>query len=153
MWSKIIMVKPVTPLVGCDVFVLNQDKKLLLIQRADNGLWALPGGCHDLGETPKKCAERECLEETGLKVSCTDLIGVYSSNCYEYVHYPWKENEFTHLFFLATLEGGVETTCNETTNIGWFAKDEIPNLSDGHEIRINDGWKFLTSDHPKPYFE
>jgi 8-oxo-dGTP pyrophosphatase MutT (NUDIX family) len=44
-------------MVGSDVFIVNEDRKVLLIQRADNKLWALPGGCHDLGETPKKCAE------------------------------------------------------------------------------------------------
>ncbi|EQC46701.1 NUDIX domain-containing protein [Bacteriovorax sp. DB6_IX] len=147
------MPAPITPLVGCDVFVLNNENKLLLIQRSDNGLWALPGGCHDLGETPKQCAERECFEESGFKVKCTDLIGVYSSNCYEYIHYPWKDNEFTHLLFLATLEAGIETTSNETINVGWFAKNEIPELSDGHAIRIKHGWEFITSEEKFPYFE
>lgn len=147
------MKRPITPLVGCDVFVLNSDKELLLIQRADNGLWALPGGCHDLGETPKKCAERECFEETGLGVECTDLIGVYSSNSYEYVHYPWKENEFTHLLFLAIFQGGIEKTSNETKNVGWFNKSEIPELSDGHSIRISDGWKYVENGQHKANFE
>lgn len=147
------MPAPITPLVGCDVFILNSENKLLLIQRADNGLWALPGGCHDLGETPKQCAERECFEETGYKVTCTDLIGVYSSNCYEYVHYPWKENEFTHLFFLAKLDGGVKTTSSETTDVSWFDENELPHLSDGHGIRIKDGWNFISNKDFRPYFE
>lgn len=68
------MAKPVTPLVGCDVFVLNQKSEVLLIQRADNGRWALPGGCHDLGETAQLCAERECREESGYEVKVTDLL-------------------------------------------------------------------------------
>lgn len=145
--------KPVTPLVGCDVFVINDEKKLLLIKRSDNGLWALPGGCHDLGETPKICAERECFEETGYKVVCTELLGVYSSNCYEHIHYPWKENEFTHLLFLAKLSGGEKTTSIETTEVEWFGKSEIPELSDGHDIRIADGWKYIENTNMKAYFE
>lgn len=48
------MAKPITPLVACDVFVLNESGQVLLIQRSDNGFWALPGGCHDLGETPPR---------------------------------------------------------------------------------------------------
>src|SRR3990167_3295944 len=71
--------KPVTPLVACDTFVLNEKHDVLLIQRADNKYWALPGGCHDLGETPKLCAERECREETGLDVEVTGLLGVLRS--------------------------------------------------------------------------
>jgi len=145
--------KPITPLVGCDVFVLNNEGKLLLIQRADNGLWALPGGCHDLGETPKACAERECFEETGLKVRVTKLLGTFSSNCYEYVHYPWKENEFCHLFFLAELLGGKETISSETTKVAWFGKKEIPHLSDGHQERIDFGWSFIEGKIAEPHFE
>ena len=133
------MTKPIAPLVGCDVFVLNKQSKLLLIKRSDNGLWALPGGCHDLGITPKRCAERECLEETGIIVNCTDLIGVYSSNCYPYIHYPWKNNEFVHLLFMAEIKGGSESTSAETSAVKWFDQDRIPDLSDGHDARIRDG--------------
>jgi len=46
------MPRPVTPFVGCDVFVLNTQGKVLLI-RADNNLWAMPGGAQNLGETPQ----------------------------------------------------------------------------------------------------
>ena len=53
------MGKPKTPFVGCDVFVTNEKNEVLLIQRVDNKLCALPGGFHDLGETPAKCAIRE----------------------------------------------------------------------------------------------
>lgn len=147
------MGKPITPLVGCDVFVLNHENKLLLIQRADNGLWALPGGCQDLGETPKKCAERECFEESGLLVKCTDLIGIYSSNCYEYIHYPWKENEFVHLLFMAKIEGGKETISSETLKVAWFSENEIPKLSDGHNIRIKHGFEYINGKRTVPYFE
>jgi ADP-ribose pyrophosphatase YjhB (NUDIX family) len=147
------MPKPVTPFVGCDVFVVNEKKELLLIQRADNGFWAMPGGCQDLGETAQECAQRECLEETGLEVICTDLIGVYSSTSYEYVNYPWKDNEFTHLVFLAEIKGGKIETSSETLKVEWFELDKIPELSDGHDIRINHGIKFINSKEGFPYFE
>lgn len=62
------MPKPITPLVGADTFVVNERGEVCLIKRADNGLWALPGGCQDLGETPEHCAVREFREETGLEV-------------------------------------------------------------------------------------
>lgn len=147
------MTKPITPLVGCDVFVLNDKFEVLLIQRTDNGFWALPGGCHDLGETPQMCAERECWEESGYEVKVTDLIGVYSSNRYEYIHYPWKENEFCHLLFQAKLVGGESKTSHESIRVGWFAESSLPSFSDGHEIRVRFGFEFSRNPEVKPYFE
>ena len=46
------------------------------------------GGFQDLGETPAKCAIRECKEETGFDIKLNQLLGVWSSNCYEYINYP-----------------------------------------------------------------
>lgn len=112
------MWKPTHPLPGCDVFVTNERDELLLVKRSDNGLWALPGGCQELGESPTECAERECLEETGYIVEVTELLGVFSSTKYEYVHYPHKQVQFCHIFFAARLIGGEARTSEETSQIG-----------------------------------
>jgi ADP-ribose pyrophosphatase YjhB (NUDIX family) len=146
------MGKPITPLVGCDVFITNEKNEVLLIQRADNKLWALPGGCHDLGETPAQCAIRECKEETGFTIELKRLLGTWSSNCYEYVHYPWKENEFCHLLFEGTVVGGEARTSSESINVCWFNFKELPQLSDGHDIRIKAGFNSRKKGF-KPYFE
>jgi ADP-ribose pyrophosphatase YjhB (NUDIX family) len=130
------MSKPLTPLVGCDAFVLDDQERVLLVQRADNGLWAMPGGCHDLGETPAACAVRECREESGYDIELLRLLGTWSSNCYEYVNYLWKDNEFCHLIFEAKIIGGTPKISDETTKIDWFAQSYLPQLSDGHEVRI-----------------
>lgn len=146
------MGKPITPLVGCDIFVTNSDNEVLLIRRNDNGRWAMPGGCNDLGETPRACAIRECKEETGFDVKLLNLIGVWSSLNYEYVYYPWTENEFVHLVFRAEIIGGKATISSETDEIKWFKEDKLPPLSDGHEIRIKYGFKSLKH-KLEPYFE
>ncbi len=147
------MAKPITPLVGCDVFVLNEKNEVLLIQRADNGFWALPGGCHDLGETPRECAIRECREESGYVVQVTGLLGVYSSNRYDYVNYPWKENEFCHILFRAEVIGGKAATSTESTGVGWFSEENIPPLSDGHKPRVEFGFKSSREANFQPHFE
>lgn len=147
------MPKPVTPFVGCDVFVLNQQKKVLLVKRSDTNLWALPGGGHDLGETPAKCAIRECFEETGYDIEIIRLLGVFSSNCYEYVYNPWKDNEYCHILFEGRVIGGYKRTSDETLEVGWFSQDEIPPLFDGHESRIRFGFGASTSEKFSPYFE
>ena len=52
--------------------------EILLIQRADNGHWGLPGGHVEPGESVAQAAAREVLEETGCKIEVGRLIGVYS---------------------------------------------------------------------------
>lgn len=150
---RMIMPKPVTPFVGCDVFVTDEAQRVLLIRRADNGLWALPGGCQDLGETPMECAIRECREETGLIVRITALLGVYSSKRYPYVHYPWKDNKFTHLLFRAEIIGGTITPSSETTQVAFFAHDQLPALSDGHGPRVARGFRAVVEPMLPTHFE
>ena len=59
---------------GSSVVVRDENGRILLQQRADNGMWGLPGGCQELGEDLRSTAVRELFEETGLKVKEGDLI-------------------------------------------------------------------------------
>jgi len=147
------MPKPVTPMVGCDSFITNEKKEVLLIKRRDSGLWALPGGFHDLGETPAKCAVRECFEETGYEITIAHLLGVFSSNNYKYVNYQWKENEITHILFIGKITGGEPKVSDETLQIGWFSEKNLPTLFDGHEARIKVGFSFLNDSSRPAHFE
>ena len=66
-------------LVACTLPVL--DGKLLLIRRGiepGRGLWTIPGGYVDLGESTQEAAVRETLEEAGVEVTLQQLLGVYS---------------------------------------------------------------------------
>lgn len=67
----------VTPNVGSEAAVFDEDGRLLLVKRADDGTWCLPGGFVDPGESPEKTAVRETREETGLDAQTVDLVGVY----------------------------------------------------------------------------
>lgn len=145
--------KPVTPLVGCDVFVVNDKKEVLLIKRSDNLRWSLPGGCQDPGETPAHCAVRECKEETGFDIKITELLGTWSSTSYEFIYYPYKDNEFCHLVFKADIVGGKLTVSSESLDVAWFAEDNLPDISDGHEIRIKFGFDWMNNKIKVPYFE
>jgi ADP-ribose pyrophosphatase YjhB (NUDIX family) len=71
--------EPTTIAIAASAFVLDDAGRLLVIRRADNGLYALPGGRHELGETVTNTAVRETLEETGVTIDVNGLIGIYSN--------------------------------------------------------------------------
>jgi ADP-ribose pyrophosphatase YjhB (NUDIX family) len=59
--------------------VTDSEGRILLVHRVDNGLWTLPGGGMELGESIEDCAVREVKEETGLEVEITALVRIYTN--------------------------------------------------------------------------
>jgi 8-oxo-dGTP diphosphatase len=67
------------PVVGINAVARTEDGRVLLIKRSDTGMWALPGGTVEWGETLQETLPRELLEEAGVEeVEAGALIGVYS---------------------------------------------------------------------------
>ena len=56
-----------TPLSVGDAAVIDDEGRILLVRRADNQKWAMPGGALEVGETPAEGVVREALEETGVE--------------------------------------------------------------------------------------
>lgn len=59
--------------------VVDSAGRILLQRRADNGMWALPGGAMNLGESLPDCAVRETREETGYDIELTGIVGTYTN--------------------------------------------------------------------------
>jgi len=76
------MVRPRTPEVAADIVIELEDRAgrpIVIIRRGHPPLgYALPGGFVDVGETVENAAVREAREETGLDVTLSGLLGVYS---------------------------------------------------------------------------
>ena len=125
-----------TPLVGADAGIVDAGGRLLLIRRADNGLWAMPGGAVEVGETPAEGALREALEETGVRAQATALVGVFDSRRCG----TSGPHHLYHLVFLCEpldLAHAAPSHALEVTGMGWFTEDRLPaELAPGHAARI-----------------
>ena len=114
---------------------------------SSNGLtmiFGAPRVATRIWEKPRKNVEfGKFLEETGFEIKINRLLGVFSSLKFESVNYLCKGREYLHCFFMGEIIGGVGSPTDEAEEIGWFYRDQLPPLSDGHESRINYGFDFL----------
>jgi ADP-ribose pyrophosphatase YjhB (NUDIX family) len=125
---------------GVSAIILTPDG-LLLQRRADNGLWGLPGGGVEPGESVSEAVVREVREETGLEVLPGRLVGVYSSPAHhQIVTYPdGNVIHYVSTSFECALVGGTITCGTESLDVAWFDPDRLPiDLMPMHRIRIID---------------
>ena len=119
-----------TPKVDVRGAVFNEKGEVLLVRETlDNGRWTLPGGWCDILESPGPATEREVLEEAGLKVKATHLAAIVDRE--KWPHYPPFDYHIYKLFYVCEPEGAVDLdyTSNETSAVGWFPVDDLPELS------------------------
>lgn len=125
---------------ACAVIFDDKREKVLLTKRADNGLWCLPGGKMEPGESIQECCRREVLEETGLIVELKRLVAVYSNRDQLVVYKDGAKVQFVILSFEAQIAGGMLGLSNETTDAGFFSITEIESMQfhDRHKDRVHD---------------
>jgi ADP-ribose pyrophosphatase YjhB (NUDIX family) len=107
--------------------VVFRDDEILLIREKAVGLWALPGGWADVGDSPSEAAVRETLEEAGCEVRATKLLAVLDKSR----HHPPSLDYVYKLFIGCELLGGEPRTSHETDGVGFFAADRLPELETG----------------------
>jgi ADP-ribose pyrophosphatase len=140
-----------TPYTVVDTAIFDEEGRILLIQRADNGLWALPGGACEVGEVAATSAAREVWEETGCIVKIDQLIALFDSR-------HLNEALLHHLYiflFTGHLIGGAARITRETQDIRWFAPADIPwgALSGRHDERIRYALRWHTDPSLPIHFE
>ena len=106
--------------------VIFEENKILLVKETIDGKWALPGGWADAGLTASEVVVKEVKEESGLEVKAEKLLAVYDTKCHPHppeLYYVYK------LFFLCKKIRGNLKTGIETSDVGFFGIDELPELS------------------------
>ncbi|MFS0672135.1 NUDIX hydrolase [Ornithinibacillus sp. 179-J 7C1 HS] len=123
---KIVGHRPLI-LVGAVVIITNPNGNILLQQRKfPHGVWGIPGGLMELGESTEEVARREVMEETGLTIGKLHLIGVYSGKN----HFMIAENgdQFyvvTIAYYTDEYEGEIEVDQSESIRFEFFNPQEL----------------------------
>jgi ADP-ribose pyrophosphatase YjhB (NUDIX family) len=113
-----------------------RDGKILMVREVTDGRWAVPGGWCDVNQTAGQCIEREIREESGFTARAIKVAAVWDKHRQGA---PPSPISIYQIFFLCELTGGAAQPSIETSEIGFFAEDELPDLSPGrnqpHQIR------------------
>ncbi len=125
--------------------VVNESNEILMIQRGygrEKGQWSLPGGQRDKGESLKRTAVRETLEETGIRMSADELYYKSDRHAFEI----WRGRE---------LGGRLNTQKRECLDAKWFQIDMLPhdnNLAFGPDKRAIGKWAAENSGSRRVYY-
>ncbi|TVR27231.1 MAG: NUDIX domain-containing protein [Ilumatobacter sp.] len=117
----------VTPKVAIGAIVGNDQGQLLLVQRADSGIWLYPTGWADVGYSPAEVAVKEVSEETGIECEPQRLLAVIDGQRMGFSRFGMYM-----LLFHCTAVGG--ELCGhplECSDVGWFGSDDLPENTAG----------------------
>lgn len=128
---------PATAVVP-SVFVAVRDplSRLLLVRRCDSGAWELPGGRVDVGESAQAAALRETVEESGVWVRITGLVGLYTDpgHVVRAVDGTVRQ-QFVVVFRARPLDGSPSGDQCETCDAAWVAPRDVDRMPVDRPVR------------------
>ena len=117
----------VTPKVAIGAIVGNDEGEILLVRRADSGIWLYPTGWADVGYSPAEVAVKEVVEETGIECVPERLVAVIDGQRMGFSRFGM----YMLLFHCRALGGDLRPHPLETSDVGWFARDGLPQATAG----------------------
>lgn len=111
-----------TPKVAVGAVVGNDEGKILLIQRADSGVWLYPTGWADIGYSPAEVVVKEVAEETGIDVEVVAPIAVLDGMRLGFTRIPM----YSIVWHCRAIGGTLLSHPLECSDVGWFAEEELP---------------------------
>jgi 8-oxo-dGTP pyrophosphatase MutT (NUDIX family) len=122
---------------GVVAAVHDHEGRLLLTRRMDLGIWVLPGGRIELGETIAQAAVREVLEEAGVEIEVTGFAGVYTDPGHVIAYSDGVVlQEFSITLHARVIGGAALADGLETSEVRWFSPEELVGL-DLHPVMRN----------------
>ncbi len=117
----------VTPKIAVGAVVGNDDGEILLVQRADSGIWLYPTGWADVGYSASEVAVKEVSEETGIECEPVSLISVIDGQRMGFSRFAM----YMLLFHCRATGGELRTHPLETSDVGWFGPTSMPEATAG----------------------
>ena len=118
-----------TAKVDVRVLVLNDEKKILMVQEKGDKKWSLPGGWADIGKTPSEVAIGEVFEETGVKITCKCLSAVFDKRMHAHPPQPYYVYKMVFYGELISPAEAVLNPAFDVLNASWFDINNLPPLS------------------------
>ena len=119
----------VTPKVAVGAVVGNDAGEILLVQRSDSGVWLYPTGWADVGYSAAEVAVKEVAEETGIHCEVVGLLAVLDGMRLGFTRIPL----YSLVFHCRAIGGELEAHPLETSDVGWFSRDALPEPLAGFE--------------------
>lgn len=115
---------------GARIVIRDAEGRILLQHRTDFGLWGLPGGNAEDGESLTSIIVREVEEEVGLKIQPPQPFGCASDPAFETITYPNGDQcqFFVMLFFTDVFQGVPRVADDESRAVGWFDLKALPEM-------------------------
>jgi ADP-ribose pyrophosphatase YjhB (NUDIX family) len=117
----------VTPKVAIGAIVGNDAGELLLVQRADSGIWLYPTGWADVGYSPAEVAVKEVHEETGVICEPRRLLAVIDGQRMGFSRFGM----YMLLFHCEAVGGELTRHPLECADVNWFAEGKLPERTAG----------------------
>lgn len=114
-----------TPKMDTRAAIFREDK-ILLVKEKGSGLWSMPGGWVDVNQSVRDNAVKEVREEAGLEVEAVRLIALHDRNRHNPPPYAYG---ICKIFVLCEEKGGFFQPNLETSESGWFGRDELPPMA------------------------
>lgn len=118
-----------TPKVAIGAVVFNEYEELLLVQRADSGVWLYPTGWADIGYSPAEVAVKEVSEETGIDCEVLRPLMILDGMRLGFTNVPL----YSLVFLCRATGGSLRRHELETTDVGFFARDTLPEPLAGYD--------------------
>ncbi len=138
-----------TPKVAVGAIVGDADGRILLIKRADSGVWLYPTGWADVGYSPAEVVTKEVHEETGVRCEVKNLIGVIDGLRAGFSRVPL----YSLLFHCQAVGGELYAHPAECLDVGWFSPDDLPTPLVGYERWGTLAFDAIEGKSPAPIFD
>jgi len=105
----------ITPKIGVNGIVFDENYNILLDRRSDDKLWGIPGGWAETGESPETSIKRELFEETGYEVEVENIIDIFTRLPGDF----GQPHTSYHILYLCKIKGGNLKISSESIDAGF----------------------------------